>query len=96
MSRVSSVQPRFCLQCGQRYLYIFRRIFLVLAKIFLALIAFLPLSIFNIIIWVIPNHFNKSSQVTLSELDETWYVSSTCGFMKPDKISHSYVVWLPG
>ena len=46
-------------------------------------------------IWVIPNHFNKSLQVTLSELDETWYVSSTCGFMKPHKISHSYVVWLP-
>ena len=37
-------------------------------------------------IWVIPNHFNKSLQVTLSELDETWYVSSACGFMKPDKI----------
>ena len=37
-------------------------------------------------IWVIPNHFNKSLQVTLSELDKTWYVSSACGFMKPEKI----------
>ena len=35
---------------------------------------------------VIPNHFNKSLLVTLSELDKTWYVSSTCGFMIPDKI----------
>ena len=26
------------------------------------------------LLWVIPNHFNKSLQVTLSELDETWYV----------------------
>ena len=39
-------------------------------------------------IWVIPNHFNKSLQVTLSELDETWYVSSTCSFMKPGKIPY--------
>ena len=31
-----------------------------------------------------------------SELDEIWYVSSACGFMKPDKISYSYVVWHPG
>ena len=37
---------------------------------------------------VIPNHFNKSLQVTLLELDETWYVSSACGFMKPDKITY--------
>ena len=28
-------------------------------------------------IWVIPNHFNKCLHMTLSELDETWYVSST-------------------
>ena len=45
--------------------------------------------------WVIPNHFSKSLQVTPSELDETWFVSTTCGFMKPDKMLHSYVVWLP-
>ena len=35
---------------------------------------------------VIPNHFNQSFYMTLSELDETWYVSSTCGFVKPDKV----------
>ena len=45
---------------------------------------------------VIPNHFSKSLQVTPSELDETWFVSTTCGFMKPDKILLLYVVWLPG
>ena len=45
--------------------------------------------------WVIPNQFSKSLQVTPSELDETWFVSSTCGFMKPDKMLLSYVVWLP-
>ena len=45
--------------------------------------------------WVIPNQFSKSLQVTSSELDETWFVSSTCGYMKPDKILLSYVVWLP-
>ena len=44
---------------------------------------------------VIPNQFSKSLQVTPSELDETWFVSSTCGYMKPDKILLSYVVWLP-
>ena len=44
---------------------------------------------------VIPNHFSKSLQVTPSELDETWFVSTTCGFMKPDKMLLSYVVWLP-
>ena len=44
---------------------------------------------------VIPNQFSKSLQVTPSELDETWFVSSTCGFMKPDKTLLSYVVWLP-
>ena len=47
------------------------------------------------LIWVIPNQFSKSLQVTPSELDETWFVSSTCGYMKPDKILLSYVVWLP-
>ena len=45
--------------------------------------------------WVIPNQFSKRLQVTPSELDETWFVSSTCGFMKPDKMLLSYVVWLP-
>ena len=45
--------------------------------------------------WVIANQFSKSLQVTPSELDETWFVSSTCGYMKPDKILLSYVVWLP-
>ena len=47
-------------------------------------------------IGVIQNHFNKRLDVTPSELDETWYVSSACGFMKPDKILPLYVVWLPG
>ena len=46
--------------------------------------------------WVIPNHFNQSFYMTLSELDdETWYVSSTCGFVKPDKVSHLVALWLP-
>ena len=45
--------------------------------------------------WVIPNQFSKSLQVTLSELDKTRFLSTTCGFMKPDKILLSYVVWLP-
>ena len=49
----------------------------------------------NHYIWVIPNQFSKSLQVTPSELDETWFVSSTCGFMKPDEMLLSYVVWLP-
>ena len=49
----------------------------------------------NDYIRVIPNQFSKSLQVTPSELDETWFVSTTCGFMKPDKILLSYVVWLP-
>ena len=35
---------------------------------------------------VILNHFNKSLHLTLSELDETWYVSSACGFRMSDKI----------
>ena len=46
---------------------------------------------------VIPNHFNKSLQVTLLELNETWYVNSSCGFMKPDKIPllvYCMVSWL--
>ena len=45
---------------------------------------------------VIPNQFNKSLHMTPSELDQSWYVCSTCGFMKPDKILLSSVVWLPG
>ena len=44
---------------------------------------------------VIPNQFSKSLDATDSELDETWCVSSACGFMKPDKISLLYFVWLP-
>ena len=46
-------------------------------------------------IGVIPNHFNQSFYMTLSELDETWYVSSTCGFVKPDKVSRLVALWLP-
>ena len=42
-------------------------------------------------IWVIPNHFNKCFDMTLSELDETQQISSTCGFIKPDKISLSFM-----
>ena len=45
---------------------------------------------------VFPNQFSKSLQVTPSELDETWSVSSTCGVMKSDQKLLSYVVWLPG
>ena len=45
--------------------------------------------------WVIPNHFNQSFYMTLSELDETWYVSSTCGFVKPYKVSRLVALWLP-
>ena len=47
-------------------------------------------------IGVIPNHFNKSFYMTLSELDETWCASSTCGFMKPDEVPLLSVVWLLG
>ena len=45
--------------------------------------------------WVIPNHFNQSFYMTLTELDETWYVNSTCGFVKPDKVSRLVALWLP-
>ena len=45
---------------------------------------------------VIPKQFNKHFYMTLSELDETWCVSSTCGFMKLDEISLLFVVWLLG
>ena len=48
------------------------------------------------LVWVIPNHFNKSFYMTLSELDKTWCVSSVCGFMKPDEVSLLFVVWLLG
>ena len=30
---------------------------------------------------------HETFYMTLSELDETWYVSSACGFMKPDEVS---------
>ena len=46
--------------------------------------------------WVIPSHFNKSFHMTVSELDETWYASSTFGFVMSDKISLSFIVWFPG
>ena len=45
---------------------------------------------------VIPNHFSKSLHITASELNQSWCVCSTCGFMKPDKMSLSGIVWLPG
>ena len=45
---------------------------------------------------VIPNHFSKSLHITASELNQSWCVCSTCGFMKPDKMSLSCIVWLPG
>ena len=44
---------------------------------------------------VIPNHFNQSFYMPLSELDETWYVNSTCGFVKPEKVSRLVALWLP-
>ena len=47
----------------------------------------------NISLWVIPNHFNKSLQVTLSEMDKIWYVTSDCGFMKPNKIPYVCVLY---
>ena len=50
---------------------------------------------FECSLWVIPNHFNQSFYMTLSELDETWYVSSTCGFVKPEKVSRLVALWLP-
>ena len=46
--------------------------------------------------WVIPSHFNKSFHMTVSELDETWYASSTFDFVMSDKISLSFIVWFPG
>ena len=45
---------------------------------------------------VIPSHFNKRFHMTVSELDETWYASSTFGFVMSDKISLSFIVWFPG
>ena len=47
-------------------------------------------------IWVIPSHVNKSFDMTISELDETWYAGSTFGFVMPDKISVPFIVWFPG
>ena len=32
-------------------------------------------------IWVIPYHFNKFIDMTLSDLDETWYMGSPTGHM---------------
>ena len=48
-------------------------------------------------IQVTPNNFNKSLQVTLSELDKTWYVSSACGFFEaskkfPTHLSYGFLV----
>jgi len=34
--------------------------------------------------------------MTISELDETWYASSSFGFVMSDKISLSFIVWFPG
>ena len=51
---------------------------------------------FFILLMVIPSHFNKSFHMTVSELDETWYASSTFGFVMSDKISLSFIVWFPG
>ena len=45
---------------------------------------------------VIPNQFSKHLHMTPSELDQTWYVCSTCGFMKPDKMLLTVIVWFPG
>ena len=45
---------------------------------------------------VIPNQFSKHLHVTPLELNQIWYVCSTCGFMKPDKILLTVVVWFPG
>ena len=47
-------------------------------------------------LWVIPSHVNKSFDMTISELDETWYAGSTFGFVMPDKISVPFIVWFPG
>ena len=44
----------------------------------------------------IPNQFSKHLPVTPLELNQIWYVCSTCGFMKPDKILLTVVVWFPG
>ena len=51
--------------------------------------------VYFLVTWVIPNHFNQSFYMTLSEFEETWYVSSTCGFVKPDKVSRLVALWLP-
>ena len=50
----------------------------------------------KISLWVIQSHFNKNFHMTVSELDETLYASSTFSFVMPDKISLSFIVWLPG
>ena len=45
---------------------------------------------------VIPYQLSKNLHLIPSELDETWYVGSVCGFMKPPKTTTSYAVWLRG
>ena len=50
----------------------------------------------SISIWVIPSRVNKNFHMTITELDETWYAGSTFGFVMPDKILLSFVVWFPG
>ena len=37
-------------------------------------------------IWVIPNQFNKSLDMTPSDLSEIWYVSSTRGYMHSSRV----------
>ena len=45
---------------------------------------------------VIPNHSNKSSDMTTSELAETWYASSAYDFIMSDKIPLPFIVRFPG
>ena len=45
---------------------------------------------------VIPNQFNQSFHMIVSESDEAGFVWSTCGHMNSATIWASYTVWLPG
>ena len=39
--------------------------------------------------WVIPSHVNKNFDMTVSELNETWYAGSAFGFVMTKFHSHS-------
>lgn len=42
----------------------------------------------------IPFQFNQGKKVTLSEFDETWYISSICETIDPWELLSIFIVWL--